>query len=128
MKRAVRFAFMLGLFLAVICYLNRGHANDAFVTAPAPDVTIIPAESDHQPPRFLPAVALYSPDGRFIALEVGKMFSYTCKAALDDARGSIEKATAVGRRLIGLCIPVPTYNVADLVPPPEPKKDADNTL
>src|SRR5579859_1790540 len=67
----------------------------------------ISAESDHQPPRFLPAVVLYDGNGRFIAIEVGKTFSYTCKDALGDAQSSIEKATAVGRRLVGLCIPVP---------------------
>jgi len=75
-----------------------------------------PAVSDHQPPRFLPAVVLYDKDDHFLAIEVGKTFSYSCKAALGDAQGTIEKATAAGRRLVGLCIPVPTYSAADLVP------------
>lgn len=82
-----------------------------------------PAESDHQPPRFLPAVVLYDKDGHFMAIEIGKTFSYTCKGALDDAQGSIEKATSAGRRLVGLCVPVPTYNAADLMPAMEPKPD-----
>lgn len=89
----------------------------------------VPAASDHQPPRFLPAVVLYDKEDRFIAIEVGKTFSYSCKAALDDAQGTIEKATAAGRRLVGLCVPVPTYNAADLVPTADaPKPDKDNTL
>lgn len=74
-----------------------------------------PVASDHQPPRFLPAVVLYDKDDRFVAIEVGKTFSFTCKGALDDAQGSIERAAAVGRRLVGLCIPVPTYAAADLL-------------
>lgn len=88
-----------------------------------------PAASDHQPPRFLPAVVLYDTSDRFIAMEIGKTFSYSCKAALDDAQATIEKATAAGRRLVGLCIPVPTYNPADLVPTADsPKAPADNSL
>lgn len=88
-----------------------------------------PAESDHQPPRFLPGIVLYDSAGHFIALQVGTTFSYTCKGALDDSQASIEKATAAGRRLIGLCIPVPTYNAADLVPSADPPKPSpDNAL
>lgn len=89
----------------------------------------VPAASDHQPPRFLPAVVLYDTDNRFITIEVGKTFAYSCKGALDDAQATIEKATAAGRRLVGLCIPVPTYSAADLVPAADPPKaPADNSL
>lgn len=89
----------------------------------------VPAASDHQPPRFLPAVILYDKDNRFIAIEVGKTFAYSCKGALDDAQATIEKATAAGRRLVGLCVPVPTYSAADLVPAADPPKaEPDNSL
>lgn len=88
-----------------------------------------PAASDHQPPRFLPGIVLYDKDDRFMTIQVGTTFSFTCKAALDDAQASIEKATAAGRRLVGLCIPVPTYSAADLVPASDPPKaPADNSL
>lgn len=88
-----------------------------------------PAASDHQPPRFLPAIVAYDGDGRYLKLVVGSTFSYTCRGALDDAQASIEKATAAGRRLVGLCIPVPTYSAVDLVPAADPPKPApDNEL
>lgn len=88
-----------------------------------------PAASDHQPPRFLPAVVLYDAADHFQAIEVGKTFSYSCRDALKDAQATIEKATAAGRRLIGLCIPVPTYSPADLVPAADPSKSpTDNSL
>lgn len=132
-------------FIGLIIGAVRAHAASPTLRyqcgdyAPYPHVTwydcgatvkvATPAASDHQPPRFLPAVVLYDTSDRYIALEVGKTFSYSCKAALDDAQATIEKATAAGRRLVGLCIPVPTYNPADLIPasdPPAPT--ADNSL
>lgn len=76
----------------------------------------IPAASDHQPPRFLPGVALYR-DKRFMALQVGKTFSFTCKDALKDTQSAIAKAIENGGPnilAIGLCIPVPTYDPRDL--------------
>lgn len=138
---ALVFAMMLGC--AVMYWGNPAHAAELRYQcadyAPYPHVVWhdcgaavkigAPAASDHQPPRFLPAVVLYDKDNRFIAMEVGKKFSYTCKAALDDAQATIEKATAAGRRLVGLCIPVPTYSAADLVPAADPPKSStDNSL
>lgn len=80
------------------------------------DVPFTPAASDHQPPRFLPAVALYI-NRRFVKMEVGRLFQITCKDALDDTRTAIAKANEngpPGTLAIGLCIPVPTYDPADL--------------
>lgn len=113
----MRLTVILVLCLALVfCHSSKCHAAT-------------PAASDHQPPCFLPAVVLYDTDNRFIALEVGKTFSYACKGALDDAQATIEKATAAGRRLVGLCIPVPTYSAADLVPADDPPKaEPDNAV
>jgi hypothetical protein len=75
-----------------------------------------PAASDHQPPRFLPAVALYI-NNRFQAVQVGKDFQFTCKAALDDTASAIAKAVEngpPGTKAVGFCIPIPTYDPADL--------------
>lgn len=88
----------------------------------------VPAESDHQPPRFLPAVALYR-DNRFIGIQVGTTFSYTCRAALDDTKSTLAKAIPAGAQVVGLCIPIPTYSVLDLTPSADVEKPAvDNTL
>lgn len=115
----IYWAVVLGVVILAVIFIR---------TSPAAELRQ-PAASDHQPPRFLPAVVLYDTDNRFQAIEVGKTFSYTCKAALDDAQATIEKATAAGRRLVGLCIPVPTYSPADLVPAADPPKaPADNSL
>jgi len=79
-------------------------------------VASIPATSDHQPPRYLPAVALYI-NNRFQAVEVGKTFSFTCKDALDDTSSAIAKAVMngpPGTKAVGMCIPIPTYDPADL--------------
>lgn len=84
---------------------------------PATNPVFVPAASDHQPPRFLPAVALYR-DRRFLALQVGKTFSLTCKAALDDTQTAIAKAIengGPGILAVGLCVPVPTYDPKDLL-------------
>lgn len=101
-----------------------------FIVGSCTDVAFAtePAASDHQPPRFLPAIALYR-DDRFVALEVGKTFSYTCKEALADTQLTLERTVPVGVRAVGMCIPVPTYSAEDLTPaaaPPKPQPD--NTL
>lgn len=88
-------------------------------TAPA----FTPAASDHMPPRFLPGVAIYDADNMFLSLEVGTTFSYSCHDALEDTKTTIARAVARGRRLVGLCIPVPTYSVKDLLPAKDAPKD-----
>jgi hypothetical protein len=115
--RALLLAILIGILIgSALVFTGIVHAAE-------------PAASDHQPPRFLPAVVLYDKDDRFMVIEVGKTFSYTCKGALDDAQATIAKAAAAGRRLVGLCVPVPTYNPADLMPAAEPPKpSADNTV
>lgn len=72
------------------------------------------------PPRFLPGVAVYK-DKRFMGLVVGKTVHATCRDALDATQSAIAKhfEAVDGSSAIGLCIPVPTYAVADLVPPPD---------
>jgi hypothetical protein len=99
------------------------HAQD-----PTPKFT--PAPADHQPPSFLPAIALYTVDGHFVALEVGKTFSFSCKEALADTQTTLAKATTLSsHKAVGLCIPIPTYNAADLIPSKEPPKaPADNQV
>lgn len=82
------------------------------------DTTANPA-SVSLPPRFLPGVAVYK-DKRFMGLVVGKTVHATCRDALDATQSAIAKhfEAVDGSSAIGLCIPVPTYAVADLVPPP----------
>jgi len=102
-------------------------------TAQVTNTPYTPAASDHQPPRFLPGVALYR-DKRFLALQVGKTFSLSCKEALDDTQSAIAKAIENGGPnilAIGLCIPVPTYSPADLLPgagEQEPPATKDSTI
>lgn len=71
------------------------------------------------PHRFLPAVAVYK-DKRFMGLVVGKTVHMTCRDALEATQSAIAKhfEAVDGSSAIGLCIPIATYSVADLMPPP----------
>lgn len=95
------------------------------------DGSPLPNPAATLPPRFLPAVAVYK-DKRFMGLVVGKTVHLSCRDALDATQSAIAKhfEAVDGSSAIGLCIPVPTYTVADLVPPelnkPEVKKPADD--
>lgn len=124
MKSSIRVALFIVSFWALIalaCVLN------GCATVPKA-AKFTPSMSDHQPPRFLPGIALYDHDGRFVAFEVGKTFGYSCKEALDDTQATLEHATTLSNhRAVGLCVPIPTYNAADLVPGAEPAKP-DTTL
>jgi hypothetical protein len=76
------------------------------------------ADAPQLPPTFLSAVSLYDGDGRFVALATGKTRFHSCADALEDTRSALEKALSSGpenARAIGLCIPLHTYNVADLI-------------
>lgn len=70
-------------------------------------------------PTFLSAIAMYDADGRFSALAVGKTRFTSCKDALEDTQPALALAAEhgpKGSRAVGLCIPLHTYNVADLIP------------
>ncbi len=121
-------AFSTTMVLSVLAATHAADVDQRDVPA------FIPAASDHQPPRFLPGVALYL-SNRFVTLQVGKTFSFTCKDALADTQTAIANALEngpPGTRAVGLCIPIPTYDPADLAEgageQAPPVKSEDNSL
>lgn len=131
MKRVSIFILSFWALIALVCWLNSAHAAGAAVGAllhqmQTPPGTVIlhaaddngapvtkPAASDHQPPRFLSAVAVYR-NNRFAGFSAGKTFFLSCREALEDTQTAVAKGTEKGLKVIGLCIPIPTYDPADL--------------
>lgn len=112
-------------------YLNGLIMQKIAAPAEGGDTTVPNKASQALPPRFLPGVAVYK-DKRFMGLIVGKTVHFSCRDALDATQSAIAKhfEAVDGSSAIGLCIPVPTYTVADLVPPeltiPKSTKPADD--
>lgn len=124
------FMYVLALVLFLLFTLAV-YAPQADSAEPAtPPHTDLDTLLNRLPPTFLPGVVLYDAEGKFVRAELGSLRFFSCRDALDDTRSAVQKAmldAPEGARAIGICLPLHTYNVGDLVPaaptspaPPEP--------
>lgn len=76
-----------------------------------------PTPNAGMPPTYLSGVATYAANGRFVKLLMGSTRFLTCRMALDDTETALAKAQEMqpaGARSEGICIPLHTYNYADV--------------
>lgn len=72
------------------------------------------------PPRFLGGVALYK-DDQLINILFGKSMFLEMEDCRKDALATVARFTSgnppEGTRIEGICVPIHTYSVKDLIPP-----------
>lgn len=103
MKQAVNFALWLAAFAWCVMAIAARSSEPA-----APKL----------PPTYLSGVVTYDPDGRYVRLITSTNRFHSCRDALDDTQSAQARAAEFappGSRTEGLCIPLHTYSVADLV-------------
>lgn len=77
-----------------------------------------PMKNTVLPPMYLSAVVNYDSNRRFTRVVVGSTRFLTCRDALDDTQSALALAAEyapVGAHAEGICIPLHTYNDADLI-------------